>query len=320
MPDALSWSTLPSALLLYAIAELLDPITLAMCSSVSKPLLKCALDERYWANATERQFGLRIPKADIPGSGISTRMLPTWKETYAIARQSRRYDHSVISVRNELTAKIVSRVRIDLLLLGANGVGKTSLINRFVTGMFDAATPTTTRTSVHSVQFHLGNDVAVDMSIVDETRSDRRLYSSAHSWTYQTPKPARHRMAAVIYAVDDRQSFHDATDFINECDDFAMTIAVANKSDRYETAPASSLVSDEECARLCDQNRTVLIHTSARTGRNVDDLFHFIAILFLARQQPVHTPSNRQANTATATGLHSNDITLRFAPSLTTRV
>ena len=164
--------------------------------------------------------------------------------------------------------------KFKICLVGEEGVGKTSLIHRFVSGAFDESYIRTLGAVVSKKSVALGSmagrPVQVDMMILDimGKRTFLQLFKEAYF----------HGAKGVLAVFDmtRAQSLRDLAKWIDGVRDSVgpiPTYALGNKTDltqRREVTPeeASSILRSYECP---------ILYTSAKTGENVEQAFQGLA-------------------------------------------
>lgn len=165
--------------------------------------------------------------------------------------------------------------RFKLVVLGATGVGKTCLTLRFVRGVFeDDQLPTIGAAYLTKSVKLRGQDNSTTSYVFE-------IWDTAGQERYESITPLYYRtaQAAIIaFDVNDKSSFSKAKDWLNrlrkELDNPAMPIALAaNKYDADQTD-----VDMEEAETFASENNMRLFRVSAKTGKNVDDMFSWLAL------------------------------------------
>ncbi len=164
--------------------------------------------------------------------------------------------------------------KFKICLVGEEGVGKTSLIHRFVSGAFDESYIRTLGAVVSKKSVNLGTvdgrPVQVDMMILDimGKRTFLQLFKEAYF------HGAKGILA--VFDVSRKASLHDLTKWIDGVRDSVGPIPVyvlGNKvdlKDRRETT-------EEEAIEVLKSYECPVLYTSAKTGLNVEQAFQGLA-------------------------------------------
>ncbi len=174
----------------------------------------------------------------------------------------------------------VRRMKGKMALLGEGGVGKTSLIRRFVLSEYQETYLHTVGTRVSKIELAVpyGADVEVqlDLSIFDIM--GQRGFKDLVRETYF------HGSQALMAVCDITRE--DSLYALNEWIPSALEIAgdvpayiLVNKSDLADRRA----VSDEEIGRVAETFGSPFAFTSARTGESVEDAFNALAIEIVDR-------------------------------------
>ena len=154
-----------------------------------------------------------------------------------------------------------------ICLLGDAGVGKTSLLSRFVDNSFKE---------------NYNNTIGVDFRLV--TLKSENIISKIHIW--DTAGQERFRSLALnylnnshgfifMYDITDLDSFNNVVNWINlALDKNIKTVAnflVGNKCDNEEERK----VSKEEAENLAREKNLIFLETSAKMDNNVQKLFYY---------------------------------------------
>lgn len=189
----------------------------------------------------------------------------------------------VDEVDDALPAGVQSSSSYTVLVLGQPGVGRTALLQQFMTSQFMAAETTRDSECDKTVSVLL-NGLETTLSFVDlplPVQKDCLLYSDIEAYL-------------VVFSLTDRQSFRYACDVLRLLRHHSRTdaavIVVGNKSDLVR----GRRVSDDEARCMCRAMCCKYIQVSAALNHHVDDLL--VGLVHQIRLNP-----DRQ----TATGLHS---------------
>ncbi|TAF63073.1 MAG: GTP-binding protein [Cytophagales bacterium] len=159
----------------------------------------------------------------------------------------------------------MQQVNKKVILIGNFGVGKTSLVRRFVHQKFSDEYLTTLGVKIDKKLVEL-NETSVNMLIwdvageVSQTKVPTSYYLGAHG---------------IIYVFDSTRpsTFQNVTDdleYVQKLLPKAPVCLVGNKKD---------LVPEEDLNKIGEQlQREVDFFTSALTGENVEKMFHYIAL------------------------------------------
>lgn len=158
-------------------------------------------------------------------------------------------------------------IQKKVCILGPTGVGKTSLIKQFVEGIFSDKYKTTIGVKIDKKQVSQG-ELDIQLLLWDLEGIDR--------YCGFNPRYLRGASACIIVVDQTRsQSLLEGMEIFELAKDHYPDIPaffVVNKTD----LPASWHWSEDELAVYTEKFAS-LIKTSAKTGENVEDLFHTIA-------------------------------------------
>lgn len=158
-------------------------------------------------------------------------------------------------------------LKCKVVFLGAAGVGKTSLINRFMLNEFDKDYTTTIGIDFLSKPIQV-QDKTVNLQIWD-TAGQERFKSLIPSYIRDS------QIAVLVYDVSNPQSFDEIMEWhknvISECGNEAICILVGNKND------LESKVRHDQVIGFARPKSIPTIETSAKTGQNVSLLFKMIS-------------------------------------------
>ncbi|CAJ1331935.1 unnamed protein product [Effrenium voratum] len=154
-----------------------------------------------------------------------------------------------------------------LVLLGDASVGKSCLVVRFAKGEFYEYQEPTIGAAFMTQTVSLSSEV-VKFEIWDTAGQER----------YKSLAPMYYRGAAaavIVFDITSRESFDAAKSWVSELQNTDTLIALAgNKSD----LEATRAVEREMARSYADQMGILYMETSAKSGLNVNEIFHEIAV------------------------------------------
>ncbi|KAL4002653.1 Ras-related protein Rab-18 [Acanthocheilonema viteae] len=154
---------------------------------------------------------------------------------------------------------------LKILIIGESGVGKSSLMLRFVDDTFDPEIAAT-----------IGVDFRVTSMMVDQNRVKLAIWDTAGQERFRTLTPSYYRGAQgviCVYDVSNRQTFERLGHWMNEVDTYstktdAVKMLVGNKIDI-----SSREVTREEGLEFAKKYRMLFIEASAKTREGVQCAF-----------------------------------------------
>jgi len=174
-------------------------------------------------------------------------------------------------------------IKVKVCLVGEEGVGKTSLIRRFVTGQFDELYIRTLGAVVSKKTIALdetkGASMQVDLVILDiiGKRTFMQLFKDAYF------NGARGIIA--VFDLTRKATLQNLVPWINGVYDSVGAIPVAflaNKVDREEDHDVTSA----EIEQVLGTFRRPVLRTSAKSGTNVDAAFYSLATEIVRASPP----------------------------------
>ncbi|CAH8630403.1 unnamed protein product [Schistosoma bovis] len=174
-----------------------------------------------------------------------------------------------------------------LLLIGDSCVGKTSLLIRFKDGIFLKGSYISTVGIDYKTKTVKANDQLVRLQIWD-TAGQEKFRSLTKSYYRDT------NAVLLVYDICKMDSFSNIKSWMSEINaniqsnnNNILIILVGNKLDEER----NRMVTKKEGERLAQQTDALFWETSAKTGANVDSMFHCIAERLLDIQTPMCTIS-----------------------------
>lgn len=158
------------------------------------------------------------------------------------------------------------KYNFKFIVIGASGVGKTSLLSRLIDGTF-----TPENQSTIGVEY-LSTVIEVDGSPVKlqiwDTAGQEKFRSIAKSYF-------RHAVGVImVYDITNRQSFDELSFWLNDvhslCDPNAAVTLIGNKLD----LASSRAVTTSEATAFANTHQLLYLEASARGGDNVQEAFY----------------------------------------------
>ncbi|KAF9174605.1 hypothetical protein BGX21_010397 [Mortierella sp. AD011] len=186
---------------------------------------------------------------------------------------------------------------LKLLLIGSSGTGKSSLLMRFVDGVFLAP---------DEISATIGVDFKVKVIDVEGKKYKLTIWDTAGQERFRTLTSSYYRGAQgviLVYDVSNRDSFNDLQTWFNELDTYCSSkevvrMIVGNKVDKE----SSREVSRQEGQELAQKLQTLFVECSAKTRLGVQQAFDELV------QQIIDTPSLWQKQAPTNVRLQSNTV------------
>jgi len=173
-----------------------------------------------------------------------------------------------------------------VLLLGDAGVGKTSLIMRFVHNKFKSDYLLTIGMNVSSYQLEM-DGTTVNLSIHDI--GGQKRFEAFRQIFYKGSSGA-----IIVYDITREASFRNvlqwAKELRNECKHRTEIVLVGNKVDLEDLRAISSEEGIQQSEQL---NATKFIETSAKLGHNVVDAFEQLARVMIQAPERKLSPQKR---------------------------
>ena len=172
-----------------------------------------------------------------------------------------------------------------IVLLGEAGVGKTSIISRYVNNKFSDILMSTTGASFATKKVEFDSEHKIKFQIWDTAGQER--FRSLAKIFYQNASAA-----LLVYDITRRETFEKIKNYwIKEIKENApsdIIIALAgNKDDNYE----NEVVTLSEGKKLAEEINGIFKSTSAMLSHGIDDLFKTIGEKFINPSINLNEPS-----------------------------
>ena len=172
-----------------------------------------------------------------------------------------------------------------VVLLGETGVGKTSIISRYVTNKFSDILMSTTGASYATKNLEIDPEHKIRFQIWDTAGQEK--FRSLAKIFYQNAA-----VAVLVYDITRRDTFEKIKEYwikeIKENAPSEIILALAgNKSDNYEF----EVVSLKEAKDLAKELNAIFKSTSARLAHGIDELFRDIGEKFINPSRTFNEPT-----------------------------
>ena len=160
---------------------------------------------------------------------------------------------------------------IKVVLIGDSGVGKTSIIQRYVNDEYDPNIIFSSSAQFLTKTIELNELQTVKFDIWDTAGQEK--FRALAKIFYKDA-----RVIILVYDITNKVSFENLKQYWfkeieeNSISD-AIIVIVGNKSDLYEIEQ----VTDEEGQKYADEKKAIFKKTSALSNRNIDSLFNDVA-------------------------------------------
>ena len=191
--------------------------------------------------------------------------------------------HSNKIVKNLLNELFLFLLSVKTVTLGESGVGKTSLVKKYVENSFDDKLPST-----------VGADISIKNLEFDGLTIQLMIWDTAGQEVFRSLVEQYLRdasLALIVFSLSDRKSFECARDYwINyllEKSPDTIMIIVGNKLDLERE------VTEDEANDLAAKYKTEYFETSALQGIGVDEAFEMLASKYV---KSINTPDSNKDN------------------------
>uniref|UniRef100_A0A1B6FI41 small monomeric GTPase n=1 Tax=Cuerna arida TaxID=1464854 RepID=A0A1B6FI41_9HEMI len=177
---------------------------------------------------------------------------------------------------------------LKILIIGESGVGKSSLLLRFIEDTFDPDQATT-----------IGVDFKTTKLTIDGNTVKLAIWDTAGQERFRTLTPSYYRDAQgaiLVYDVTDKHTFNKLETWLNELDTYStksniVKMLVGNKIDKSNNRE----VSRDEGMKFAKRHATLFIESSVKTRDGVQCAFEELV------QKIIQTPGLWETNTSNRT-------------------
>ena len=169
---------------------------------------------------------------------------------------------------------------VKLILIGDAGVGKSSIISRYLNNEFDENKVSSVGGSFCTKTIKIG-DKQVELGIWDT--AGQEIYRSVAKYFYKNAK-----LVCLVCDITNKDSFINLKDywyldFQENGEKSSIFAVVCNKSDLIEKEE----INEAQAREFAKEINAIFVLTSAQNGTGIDDLFKSLAEKYLS---PEHEP------------------------------
>ena len=154
------------------------------------------------------------------------------------------------------------------VIVGDASVGKSNLLLRYSHGQFR-----------EEYQLTIGVEFGSNNLSIDDKVFRIQIWDTAGQENFRSITRAYYKNSAcalVVYDITNRESFDNVSTWIEDCRNQSpqtiFMVLVGNKTDL--DSENKRVVSFEEGQELAEKNKMMFFETSAKSGKNVDDIFY----------------------------------------------
>jgi len=168
--------------------------------------------------------------------------------------------------------------KVKTIFIGESGVGKTSIINRFINNKFDNNVEITlgAQFSSKTLEFQKSN-ISLQFDIWDTAGQEK--YKSVTKFFYRDSK-----IVILVYDITRESSFNEIKNFwLNQIKNFVennIIICICGaKSDLIN----DEKVKEEDVRKFADENNVFFRLTSSMNNYGIDEMFEFLGKIYLKK-------------------------------------
>ena len=153
---------------------------------------------------------------------------------------------------------------IKFIIIGDAAVGKSNLLVRYTSGQFK-----------EEYQLTIGVEFGSNNVIISDNTYRIQIWDTAGQENFRSITRSYYKNTAcaiIVYEISNKKSFENISSWIEECKNTApksiLMVLVGNKCDLDNRE-----VTEEEGREFAEKNGMLFFETSAKTGKNVEELF-----------------------------------------------
>ena len=153
---------------------------------------------------------------------------------------------------------------LKFIIIGDAAVGKSNLLVRYTSGQFK-----------EEYQLTIGVEFGSNNVIISDNIYRIQIWDTAGQENFRSITRSYYKNTAcaiIVYEISNKKSFENISSWIEECKNTApksiLMVLVGNKCDLDNRE-----VTEEEGREFAEKNGMLFFETSAKTGKNVEELF-----------------------------------------------
>ena len=184
------------------------------------------------------------------------------------------FDSSLYDENEDL--KKLTSIALTAILVGDSNVGKTSIVNKFISGTFEPKAKCTINVEFNTKNLKIDNNLYADL----------KIYDTAGQEKYRALTKSYYRNAdgiILVFDLTNESSFNKLNKWINDINESTKNIEiilVGNKADLINRK-----ISKTQAENFAKENKYKYIETSAKEGTNILLLFEELASSISKKKQ-----------------------------------
>ena len=178
-------------------------------------------------------------------------------------------------IEDEIDPKILYNKLYKIILIGDTNVGKTSIISKYLTGVFPEAS-----NAIPTIAAEFATKI---IQIKEGGYIKAQIWDTAGQERYKSITYHHYRKSAgglIVYDITKRSSFENISSWLNELKQLAdkecIIALIGNKLDIVQKNEKKREVSKEEAETFAYLNHLLFYETSAYNDENINDIFEEI--------------------------------------------